>query len=599
MTIENMVSMIRAYMKQACAPLGLKFEAIELKTVFVAGLPLMLFFDSEQDHILVNKDFLRFVEQQRTPTLLRATVYKVVYEYYLFHKGATDTQETHLESFAFSLALCEILGLHVVNEHKLQTKFCEFNLSEFLPRMLRLLQDVFHTECRLRKVPLTDGKNLRTDEIVTMTDSAYQAYGQWMTRGENIHVSEVSHAELGSQENPFKNIEEACRFVQELELKTYSEDDFLHTRIEQAPFFYDGHQFKVEWANPYVAHRVNDYPSDAFIVNEVNRYGANGIWYSLRPNLYKRKFLYRGQSAFFSPCKPNLFRENKSNYIEDFIWGNEMTVLVRTHPLVKLFEHGIDLLHDNFRFSVNYYGLQQHYYNRTSMLDLTSDLEAARFFSVTDYDAKTDKYFVHKDNGEPGVLYYYDIEQPGAFIPKRNGTHLSVIGKQVFMRSGQQHGFLLNMPKDADFNTLPHVHKVFFRHDDKISQRIFNESNQGERFFPEDLLEAHWKKYYVVLKEHKNVSMDALVENHRHNKNKTIQDLRKQLEAKGYHVDKHLHPTFDADELNSYYQDIKNGLWEQFCKDIYFYSPENELYRELLLQAEFDSRYQKYFKGKV
>lgn len=112
---------------------------------------------------------------------------------------------------------------------------------------------------------------------------------------------------------------------------------------------------------------------------------------------------------------------------------------------MQLFEQGIDLWHDIFRFEVNYGGLAQHYYNKTSFLDLTSDIDTAMFFAVTDYHF--DEYTPHTDTSSLGVMYYYELAEPGAFSLQKQ-QHLSTIGKQPFMRSGNQHGFLLKWRKE-------------------------------------------------------------------------------------------------------------------------------------------------------
>lgn len=130
-----------------------------------------------------------------------------------------------------------------------------------------------------------------------------------------------------------------------------------------------------------------------------------------------------------------------------------------------------------------------------------------------------------------------------------------------------------------------------------MSPRIFEESENGKRYFPEDLLETHLKKYNTIYKEKKIVSLDAIEENHKYNRNISLSNLKRQLKEKDYSYDKHLHPAFDPDELHAFHQDMKNGLWEQFCRDVYIYGPENDLYRELLLQTEHNEEYRKFFYG--
>lgn len=587
MTEPQLIGLVKGYLKEACEPLNIVPDTIKFQNNI---FPLIPFYNPNNDCIEINPQSLNFLIQNKKPTVIRMAIYKSVYIYYQKVQGISEN-DMELEADAYCLALGTVLGLHLLDE-VIPGK----DMNDLWKRVFRLLKEIFQVDCCIQSVSCQKGNTRHNRKIIALTRKARKEYEAWMNRKKLAPlINDLTEEELGSQNNPFPTIEAAKRFVKEEERKAYLADDFLRQRIEREPFVFDGIQFKVEWASPFVAHQANNFPTDAFIVNEVHRKGEFGFRYSLKPNLYQRKFLYRGQSQFFSPCKPNLFRSKKSNYLEDLIWGNEMTLLVKSHPLVRLFEHGIDLLHDNFRFSVNYGGLQQHYYNKTSFLDLTSNIDAACFFAVSDYDAVKDEYTMHRDDGKLGVLYYYDLEMPGAFHPQFDGTHLSVIGKQVFMRSGQQHGFLFQVPKDADFNTLPHVHKVFFRHDDTVTQRIFEKAMQGKKYFPDDLLESHWKKYNVIYKERKEVSLGAVKENLKFNKNETVNSLTRQLNDLGYHVEKNLSTSFDKDELHAYYQDIRNGFWSEFCHDIYFLGPENDFYREMLLQAENNPNYREFF----
>lgn len=48
---------------------------------------------------------------------------------------------------------------------------------------------------------------------------------------------------------------------------------------------------------------------------------------------------------------------------------------------------------------MNLYGLTQHYYNKSCLLDLTSNPQVAAFFATSIYDAKTDSYIPIVDEG--------------------------------------------------------------------------------------------------------------------------------------------------------------------------------------------------------
>lgn len=162
-------------------------------------------------------------------------------------------------------------------------------------------------------------------------------------------------------------------------------------------------------------------------------------FFCLKPNLYKHKFLYRGQSDYYEgkPCVLNMFRDkthNEENYFLDFlIFSQELELLIKSHPIVKMLEQGFEIKHDLFRIMMHYPGLAQHYYNKSMFLDFTSDIDVMKFFATTDYDYKNDEYYPNEDLKKIGVIYYYELKFPEAF-QQHNGYALKNIGKQVFFK---------------------------------------------------------------------------------------------------------------------------------------------------------------------
>ena len=308
--------------------------------------------------------------------------------------------------------------------------------------------------------------------------------------------------------------------------------------------------------------------------------------------------MYRGQSDHYEgkPCVPNLFRDEKKNenrdYIEFMIYSQELELLIKTHPLVQLFENGIELLHDIFHFRVHYTGLAQHYYNKSRLLDLSSDLEVMKFFATTNYEWKTDTYSPCTDTSKLGVIYCYELIYPGAF-QQHVGYALKTIGKQIFMRPGSQCGYLLDMEKDVDLKKLPEVTALYFRHDAKISQNIFDQSNHGEEYFADDLLQHAWKDRFCARRDSKVVSRKTAELNASRN-NTTLKDTISKLKLIGISVDDY-EPAFTEEELDIYYDSINNGWWHDFCDDIHFYGAEDELYRQAMKDLPQNPEYSKYF----
>lgn len=393
----------------------------------------------------------------------------------------------------------------------------------------------------------------------------------------------IDAAEKGSEANPFDNVDDAFDYLKQLEEDAYQRDSVLH-RIEAAEYCYDPdfHRFRVAWASPFTANQGANVPAGGFIVNQNQPHPDGSFFFTLKPNLYQRKFLYRGQSRDYTkPCTPNLFREEtKTYFLDDLIWTQEMEVLIRSHPLVQLLGDGIELLHDKFRFLMNLGGLAQHYYHKTTFLDFTSDTEAAKFFASTDYLSAEDQYVPIRDTSRLGMVYFYELQMPGAFSRRSDDCHLSVIGKQVFMRSGAQHGFLLDMPKGKDLKKHPLVHRIYFRHDPAIVQRIFNAADKGAKYFPDDALQAAWKHTYADRLKRGIVSADAIRLNVSRNQGETFQSIVAKLGNK-VTVDNHT-PSFPQELIDAYYQDIRNGWWQEFVSDIHFIGSDGPMYKKLL-----------------
>lgn len=330
---------------------------------------------------------------------------------------------------------------------------------------------------------------------------------------------------------------------------------------------------------------IDDAPNNSFVVNQLVTHNK----FVLKPSLAHNKFLYRGQAEFFPKCLPSLFRnEEKDYFVDDMIQKNEMECLLKTHPLVRLFEQGFELFHDQFRFKINYEGLAQHYYNNTAYLDLTSDMEVAKFFAVTTFNMSKDCYEKYAGN-KLGVLYYFDLKADSLRYSPQHSYIVDNIGKQPFMRSGNQSGYLVHMNNGDDFNTYPDVRYVFFRHDSTITDRIFAQYDNGNKIMPDEILRRHWYARMSDDKAKKIVSTDAVKLNFENNAHESHNKIRKALQQKGFKI-KSYHPRFTDEELDVYYQTAPE-FWEDFCSNVYFYSPEGALMKEHLRNLPNDPRY--------
>lgn len=582
--------MVKAFIKDACSFMNINYEDIHFR--LVASLPTAYgiipqyaSIDPKSDTIIISNVLIENCRRNNGFTLLRTEVYAKVRMLYLFHHPEQiKGDDIVMSALAYSCGLMLLKGLR---------------LPMVPPCTQEILKEEFGIDAIVSKLPFSPPAFQ-----AQLTAAAKKQYTDQYHPSTSVStVTALLAGDKGTKENPFENVYEAVEYINVMESEAHAKDSLLQD-IEHQQFFYDPNFdfFRIPWASSYVSQYQNDFPPRTFMVNQMSTLpggNLNEIWYSLKPNLYQHKFLYRGQSDSYEgiPCVPNLFRDKTKNttrdYIEFIIFSQELELLIKTHPLVQLFENGFELLHDVFHFRVNYPGLAQHYYNKSRMLDLSSDLEVMKFFATTEYDWKTDKYTPCTDTLKLGVIYCYELQYPGAF-QQHEGYALKCIGKQPFMRPGSQCGFLLDMDKDIDLKNLPEVTALYFKHDPVISHEIFAQSNEGKEYFAEDLLQLAWKDRMRERREKKLISIKTVEYNANIN-GKSIEETKAKLASIGVTVDDFV-PSFTDDEIDMYYQAIETGWWEDFCDDIHFYGAEDSLYRQALKELPQRPEYACYFK---
>lgn len=569
-----------------------------------------VYFDYDNDLIMVSVRFFRVMATYNLPSgndgpsAYRATAYKAAYmwNFYISY-GEKRDYSSDTESTAFAQALMIVKGVPLLppifdNNIRLIIKsVLGIDPNDRRP-MLKLLEEKFGMPCQVeRRYDIASGESR---EFVSLIPQEYERRSQELLKlyqeSNARSIPHIEEGELGSSTNPFDNVDAAAEYVLELE-KRYLATDPYRQFVDNEQYFYDYgcNYFRISWASPYVGYYdLGNTEYTCFVANQLsqqpNSKKTQMPRFSLKPSLRKNKFLYRGQAEFYSPCKPSLFREKgKTYFVDDMIQMNELEILLEQHPLVKLFNQGFMLMHEHIRFKINYEGLSQHYYNKTPLLDLTSSMEVAKFFAVTTFNMEKDRYETY--NGDDlGVLYYYDIK-PNAFNgDKKVGHHIDTIGKQPFMRSGNQYGFLITLEKEEDFNELPEVRYVYFRHNKAITDRIFRESLQGDKYMPQEILRSNWWTRMSDEVAKKRVSTKALKLNFENNPGESHSKILRKLQEKGFTISSKYTPSFSEVEMNSYYENSLK-IWEDFCSDIYFYGPEGRLLKKHLHNLPNDPRY--------
>lgn len=328
---------------------------------------------------------------------------------------------------------------------------------------------------------------------------------------------------------------------------------------------------------------INEAESNQFLVNRLQ----SGR-YSLKPNLRGHPFLYRGQRRLFGRIEPS-YRHSELPLLIHNLKVDEFNILLDSHPLVQLFNNGIILGEHKrpFFFEMNYYGLAQHYNFCTALTDFSSDIDVASFFAVT-HNLGDDEYEPVTDTRKErfGVLYQYEINPHLTF----SFEGFSSIGLQVFPRSGAQKGFLQNEDK-FDINQ-GRIRKRLFRHDAQASQRVFLKFGRGAGLFPDDELAPIAKQ----IRDSRKISHLALARNSYWNSHEDVEKNMQVCREHGFEFDSSLHYMFLPETLHSLYADIKNGLWEKFCRQIHFEGENSEYLLEKMLQLPKSSGYAHFFQ---
>lgn len=311
--------------------------------------------------------------------------------------------------------------------------------------------------------------------------------------------------------------------------------------------------------------------------------------YSLKPNIGYSCALFRGESTVHPTCKPVFLRNWKDRCTIENIKRNEFELLLNSHPIYQLFRDGIQLT-DKLRFIMeNPYGIAMSYGFPTQLLSLTSDINIASFFAVTEYDEAVHKYkpIDNSENNKTGILYVFNLMAPFGLIPG-----LSTVGLQPFVRPGLQKEFAINLAKDADFKDHRFTVGFVFKHDNNISQRINDRFNQGEAFRPHnDILTSKARQ----ILDSKEVSIAALERNLHQNPRDSRQRIEKELNEGGINVVNKQHPYFSNDDL-AYIYDSPTDYWTDFCKDIEFSGRYASELKDVLLNVPLKDEYRRFFE---
>ena len=311
--------------------------------------------------------------------------------------------------------------------------------------------------------------------------------------------------------------------------------------------------------------------------------------YSLKPNISMQSALFRGESYWDEEnysCRPFLLRD-KPRYVIQNLKYEELMIAMESHPLYKLLAEGIELSNKMFLQICNPYGIAMCYNLKTSLLSFTSDLEVAAFYACCEKNENGEyQPILNKEGNKKGILYIFNMLAPFCMIPG-----LSTVGLQPFPRCGVQKAFALNLPPGQDLRNHKFIVGFVFRHDENVSQRIYNQFNHGRILEPNADILANKA---IDINSSLEISSIAFRRNLQKNPSNKPTENEKEINDKGYSLSQKRNTAFTQDELESYYSN-SIVIWEEFCKDIVFPGRNSDSLLDALKSVPKMDRYKKYF----
>lgn len=194
-----------------------------------------------------------------------------------------------------------------------------------------------------------------------------------------------------------------------------------------------------------------------------------------------RPCMYRGHAMKYPTCTASLLRNLaldertlKAQLVFERFRVAELELLMQKHPFMNVWRAR--------GYHVDWHGLAQHYGIPTTLLDLTSNIEVAAFFASAIWDGETQR-FVPAESGT-GVMYRFDW---GAFGPGY-AKYFTPVGFGPGLRPARQHAWTFNLKPGVDFQEVPHIEAVEFKHSKAASSELFEMFSNGDWLYPPDSL---------------------------------------------------------------------------------------------------------------
>lgn len=325
---------------------------------------------------------------------------------------------------------------------------------------------------------------------------------------------------------------------------------------------------------------------DEYVLNRL----ASGR-YALKPNITRQGILFRGDSRYYEKFSTKYGQreiighgpEVREKIIPVNVKRSDFEIAIESFPLYKMLKNGIVLPNGKKLVMENPFGLAYAYDQPTPFVGLTSDLDVAAFYAVTNYDASSGNYTPVTTG--TGIIYAFELRMPFSMT-----IGLSSLGRFIFPRTMRQKTFLLNISPEYDFNQMAVVNGFVFNHDAALSKAIYDKFEGGEKLAPkEDYL---LKKILSFPKD--AVSEQGFMRNLSENKGDSRVENENVLNRAGVKIDRNFNPAFTYEELKGVYSNIAS-YWQSMIEGVFVGGNHGEEIKKFLMNLPWNPDYAQYF----
>lgn len=217
----------------------------------------------------------------------------------------------------------------------------------------------------------------------------------------------------------------------------------------------------------------------------------------------ERNSYYRGENQKYEKSEATLYREMARF---DNAQDQELYRLIADMRIAEfrnfLYRMNITRFWQDNYGTVLFDPLAQHYGLKTEWLDITSDFNVALFFATCGWDEDRKEWYPltkadteKEEKKQYGVIFHTSGRQAdlarmastliGNF---KESVHNAIwpIGYQPFMRCHSQHAYGIHMEKPYLLQNDRIFERLIFRHNEKLSQNIFDMMEGGKKVYPQE-----------------------------------------------------------------------------------------------------------------